>query len=87
MKTLGISSQITNNTFPTQFDKTVNDHYHNVNLVKVPSYQFRVVEWVNEKDEIVKVGLQSREFTHNQWGSVENNNPSWVDVERVRLKI
>lgn len=65
---------------------TVDTHYHNLYQLKVPSYEFRVVECTNEKGEVVKVGLQVKENIHNQYGSVETYG-SWTDVERVKMSM
>lgn len=59
-------------------------HYHNHYQLKVPSYEFRVVEWTDEKGIIVKVGLQVCENLHNQYGSIETYG-IWKDVNRVRM--
>ena len=88
MKTLHIQTIPTDSTaHPSthNWENPINDHYHEFTVPKIPSYEFRVVEWVNDKGEIVKVGLQSREYIHNVWGSSENPEPPWIDVERVRL--
>lgn len=61
-------------------------HCHNVYQLKVPSYEFRVVEWSNEKGEVVKVGLQVKENIHNQHGGVETYG-FWIDVERVKMSM
>jgi hypothetical protein len=87
MKTLTTQTITTYDTFTTNYEKPVDKHFHNVMIPKIPSYEFRVVEWVNDKGDIVKVGLQSRENIHNQYGSVEYDNPNWVDVERVRIPV
>lgn len=76
----------TNSTYASNASCRVDDHYHNIQTTKVPSYEFRVVEWTNEKDEIVKVGLQVRENIHNQWGSVDYDG-IWKDVERVKMRL
>lgn len=65
---------------------TIDSHYHNLYQIKVPSYEFRVVEWTNEENEIVKVGLQVKENLHNQHGVVETYG-CWIDVERVRMSM
>jgi len=63
------------------------DHYHSFSTVKFPSYEFRVVEWMDDKDNIVKVGLQYREFLHNSsTGDSDIYEPSWSDVPRIRLR-
>ena len=85
-KVLSSVTAVTNSTYASNTSCHVDDHYHNVQITKVPSYEFRVVEWTNEKDEIVKVGLQVKENMHNQWGSVDYSD-TWKDVERVRMRL
>ena len=66
---------------------TVVDHHHSFSTVKFPSYEFRVVEWTDDKDNIVKVGLQYREFLHNSsTGDTDVYEPFWSDVPRIRLR-
>lgn len=56
-----------------------------VMVVKPVSYEFRVAEFVNEKDEIIRVGLQVATFEHDNYG-VRQLVQDWTDVERVRIK-
>ena len=53
---------------------------------KTLSYDFRVAEYVNDKDEIVKVGLQVAVFEHDNSG-VRQLRQDWTDVERVKIKL
>ena len=63
------------------------EHYHAFNTVKFPSYEFRVVEWTDEHDNVVKVGLQYREFLHNSSnGDTDVFDPFWSDVPRIRMR-
>jgi hypothetical protein len=55
-----------------------------VQMVKPISYDFRVAEYVNEKDEVVKVSLQMKCYDHDNYG-VGSLRHDWMDVERVRL--
>jgi hypothetical protein len=57
-----------------------------VTVVKPLTYQFRVAEYVNDKDEVVRVGLQVAIFEHDNYG-VRQLRQDWTDVERVRLPI
>ena len=57
-----------------------------VNIPKPLSYQFRVAEYVNEKDEVVKVGLQVAVFEHDNYG-VRQLRQDFTDVERVKIKL
>jgi hypothetical protein len=50
------------------------------------SYDFRVAEYVNDKDEIVKVGLQVAVFEHDNYGTRQLYQ-DFVDVERVKIKL
>jgi hypothetical protein len=55
-----------------------------VQITKPLSYKFRVAEFVNENDQVVKVGLQVAVFEHDNYG-VRQLRQDWTDVERVRL--
>ena len=57
-----------------------------VMVSKPLSYQFRVAEYVNEKDEVVKVGLQVAVFEHDNTG-VKQLRQDFTDVERVKIKL
>ena len=57
-----------------------------VMLVKPLSYDFRVVEHVDNSGNITKVGLQYRTWEHDNYGS-GNVVQDWTDVERVRIGI
>lgn len=57
-----------------------------VHLAKPISYDFRVAEYVNDKDEIVKVGLQYRVWEHDNYGDA-NVVQDWTDVERVKVNL
>jgi hypothetical protein len=57
-----------------------------VMIAKPVSYKFRVAEHVNDKDEVVKVGLQVAVYEHDNYGSgllIQD----WHDVERVKIKV
>jgi hypothetical protein len=53
-------------------------------IPKSLSYDFRVAEYVNEKDEIVKVKLQVAVFEHDTFG-VRQLRQNFVDVDRVKI--
>ena len=55
-----------------------------VMVAKPLSYQFRVVEYVDETGVVKKVGLQYSVFEHDNYG-VRQLRQDWKDVERVRL--
>jgi len=88
---------LTTQTVTTTFN-TVSPSYNTVGHfeVKVPqssvmiakslSYDFRVAEYVNDKDEIVKVGLQVAVFEHDNYGGRQLRQ-DFVDVERVKIKL
>jgi hypothetical protein len=58
----------------------------NVTILKPLSYEFRVAEYVNDADEVVKVGLQVCISEHDTYG-VRNVIQGWTDVERVKIKL
>jgi len=55
-------------------------------MAKPLSYDFRVAEYVNDKDEIVKVGLQVAVFEHDNYGGRQLRQ-DFVDVERVKVRL
>lgn len=55
-------------------------------IPKSLSYDFRVAEYVNDKDEIVKVGLQVAVFEHDNCGGRQLRQ-DFTDVERVKIKL
>jgi hypothetical protein len=55
-------------------------------MAKPLSYDFRVAEYVNDKDEIVKVRLQVAVFEHDNYGGRQLRQ-DFVDVERVKIKL
>ena len=50
------------------------------------SYEFQVVEHVDDAGKITKVALQVRRHTHDQYGSVKIFG-TWEDVPRVRMGV
>lgn len=83
---LSSTTTITGPAYSANGSGLIDSHYHNHQLVKVPSYEFRVVEWTDDKGEIVKVGLQVKENMHNQFGSTDPEGV-WIDVERVKMRL
>ena len=64
------------------------DHYHTSMNMKIPSYEFRVVEHIDNAGKTVKVGLQYREFFHNPMSGNElDSNPAWLDVPRIKIQL
>ena len=55
-------------------------------IAKPVSYEFRVAEYVNEKGDVEKVGLQVAVFEHDNYG-VRQLVQDFTDVERVRIKL
>lgn len=55
-----------------------------VMLAKPLSYEFRVAEYHDENDNVVKVGLQVQVYEHDNYGTASVRK-HWTDVERVRL--
>ena len=55
-----------------------------VMLAKPLSYEFRVAEFVNEKDEVQKVGLQVKVWEHDSYG-MSMLKKDWADVPRVKV--
>lgn len=57
-----------------------------VTIPKPWTYEFRVAEFVNDSDEIVKVGLQVCVHESDQYG-VRSMLRDWHDIERVKIKL
>ena len=53
-------------------------------LAKPVSYEFRVAEYVNKDDKIMRVGLQYRMWEHDNYG-VGIVVKDWTEVERVKV--
>ena len=53
-------------------------------LPQIPTYNFRVAEYVNKENKITSIGLQYQIVMHTQYGSVESTGP-WVSVDRVKI--
>jgi len=49
------------------------------------SYEVHVVEYVDDNNKIVKVALQYKRNTHDQYGNVKIYG-TWEDVPRVQYK-
>jgi len=49
------------------------------------SYEFQVVEYM-EGDRIVKVALQAKRNTHDQFGNIKLAG-FWQDVPRIQMKL
>ena len=88
---------LTAQTVATTFNSSIptyngNGHFEvkipqsSVMIAKSLSYDFRVAEYVNDKDEIVKVGLQVAVFEHDNYGGRQLRQ-DFVDVERVKIKL
>ena len=56
-----------------------------VNVTKPLSYEFRVAEFTDKDDNVVKVGLQVRIWEHSNFGGTGIVKQEWKDVDRVRL--
>ena len=53
-------------------------------IPQIPTYNFRVAEYVNKENKITSIGLQYQIVMHTQYGSVESTGP-WVSVDRVKI--
>lgn len=49
------------------------------------SYEFQVVEHLDNDNKIIKVALQFKENQHDQYGNISVHG-TWSDVPRVQLK-
>lgn len=64
----------------------IEQHQHNITNSEIPSFDFRVVEWVNDNGDIVKVGLQYKTVYYNSFGSLVREE-DWKSVERIQSVI
>jgi len=55
-----------------------------ITVAKPLSYEFRVAEFVDVNDNVLKVGLQVQVYEHDNYGSATIKK-HWTDVPRVRL--
>jgi hypothetical protein len=73
---------------------TTNTFYGQIPVVSTPpspsfvmtepiSYEFQVVEYM-ENEKIMKVSLQVKMNTHDQYGNIKTHG-LWVDVPRIKL--
>lgn len=85
-QTITTSFGVPNTTYQTAGHYEVKIPQSTVMVVKPVSYEFRVAEYVNEKDETVKVGLQVAVFEHDNYG-VRQLLQDFTDVERVKIKL
>ena len=91
IESLNIQTVVTEfNSSPTVYNSTgpfkMEVPQSSVRMPKPLSYKFRVAEYVNEKDEVVKVGLQVAVFEHDNYG-VRQLRQDFTDVERVKIKL
>ena len=47
------------------------------------SYEFQVIEYV-ENDKVVKVELQVKQNSHDQWGNIKTTG-TWKPVPRIQV--
>lgn len=50
------------------------------------SYEFQVVEHVDDNDKVLRVALQVKQNQHDQWGNIFVHG-TWNDVPRVKIKL
>ena len=55
-----------------------------VMVVRPLSYEFRVVEAVDDDDKVVKVSLQTRVWEHSNYGN-GTVIQDWTDVPRIKV--
>jgi hypothetical protein len=55
-----------------------------VQFVKPLSYEFRVAEFIDNKNTVIKVGLQVQVMEHDEYGAGIVKQ-YWKDVERVQV--
>ncbi len=57
-----------------------------VTMAKPLTYNFRVVEYMDKKGAIAKVGLQYQIWEHDNYG-IGHVIQGWTDVDRVKLQL
>lgn len=57
-----------------------------ITLPEPISYEFQVVEYIDDDEKITRVALQVRKNTHDQYGNIKVIG-SWEEVPRIKLKL
>jgi hypothetical protein len=74
---------LTTNTFYGTVPQTVTAIPPSITMVEPISYEFQVTEYC-EGDKIVKVALQVKQNTHDQYGNIKMHG-TWMDVPRIKV--
>ena len=77
---------LTINTYTTVPIVQTNTAGPTITLPEPISYEFQVVEWVDDNEKIIKVALQVKKNVHNQYGNIKVPG-YWEEVPRIKLKL
>lgn len=77
---------LTTNTYTTVPVIQTNTSGPTITLPEPISYEFQVVEYIDDDEKITRVALQVRKNTHDQFGNLKVIG-SWEEVPRIKLKL
>lgn len=77
---------LTTNTYTTVPIVQTNTSGPTITLPESISYEFQVVEWVDDNEKIIKVALQVKKNVHDQYGNIKVPG-YWEEVPRIKLKL
>lgn len=77
---------LTTNTYTTVPVIQTNTSGPTITLPEPISYEFQVVEYIDDDEKITRVALQVRKNTHDQYGNLKVIG-SWEEVPRIKLKL
>lgn len=77
---------LTTNTYTTVPVVQTNTSGPTITLPEPISYEFQVVEYIDDDEKITRVALQVRKNTHDQYGNLKVIG-SWEEVPRIKLKL
>lgn len=77
---------LTTNTYTTVPVVQTNTSGPTITLPEPISYEFQVVEYIDDNEKITRVALQVRKNTHDQYGNLKVIG-SWEEVPRIKLKL
>jgi len=77
---------LTTNTYTTVPVVQTNTSGPTITLPEPISYEFQVVEWVDDNEKIIKVALQVKKNVHDQYGNIKVPG-YWQEVPRIKIKL
>ena len=77
---------LTTNTYTTVPVVQTNTSGPTITFPEPISYEFQVVEYIDDNEKITKVALQVKKNVHDQFGNLKVIG-SWEEVPRIKLKL